>query len=106
MTVTIDTIRREIIRLDPKLSPDDDSYKAAVILLASGVVVGPNIKRLAKFTRYPRLKVAKFSKRLREQGVWRGAKVHGDWFGENGGISFWLDVGVATGMFNVVQEVP
>ncbi len=104
MIVTIDTIRKEVARLDPKLDVESDGYKAAVVLLSS-LQVGPNIKRTAKFAQYPRAKVARFSRNLRKSGVWRGGKLYVEWFEEkNGGIAFWMDVCVAEGLMARIDE--
>ena len=103
MKVTIGRIHEEVARLDPKLlKADEESYKAAVVLLSSAQV-GPNIKRIAKFARYPRATVAQFSRMLRKNRVWRGERIYTNWFDENGGVSFWLDVLAARGF---VERVP
>jgi len=91
-------VRRTIRKMDPTLSPNDDAYKVAAILL-SGLHVGPNIQEIARFTALPRLFVAKVGRCLRANGIWCGVKIAGsEWFDkETGGCAFWLDVNVGLG---------
>ena len=81
-------------------SEGSDSYYAAMVCLAS-VYVGPNIKRISKLLRVPRRWVAKYSKNLRNNKVWVGNRVYGDWLNKkDGGISFCCDVCVAAGLLD------
>lgn len=85
-------------KMDPGLQPDDEAYKATVVLLSS-LEVGPHIQRLKKFTGYPRELLMKFSHFLRKNGVWRGGRVYADWFDEKeGAAALIMDSLVAQGM--------
>lgn len=98
--ITLNFIKREVERIDLGVKPEDDEYKIAVVLLSS-LRVGPNIKRLAKYTKYPRSIIAEFSKNLRKSGIWRGGKIcHSGWFDEDGsgGIAFILDCSAGLGL--------
>jgi len=82
---------------------ESETFKASVVLLSS-VLVGPNIKRISKFTGYPYSLVSEFSKRLRENGVWKGGEIYANWMETNGGIDFLCDSCVAVGMLRRVVE--
>lgn len=89
---------KEVKALDSNLKEEDETFKVAVIVMSS-CIVGPNIQRLSKFTKYPRHYIAPLAKRLRKNGVWVKGKIRCEWFEEEaGGIAFWLDVGVAQGL--------
>jgi len=91
-------IHKEIRRLDPKLEPGSETFNAALVTLSSGVI-GPNIRRLAKFTGLPIRFVTEIGRRLRQGHVWVGNKVSCDWNNkETGGVEFWLDVCVGQGL--------
>lgn len=91
-------IREAVIALDPKLSVDDEAFRVAEILL-SGVQVGTDSKKIAKFLDIPISKVSKCEDNLRENKIWVGNKTHCDWFNkDSGGISFWMDVSCAMGL--------
>ncbi len=79
-----------------EISPNDKCYTPAKILLAS-LVCGPNTDKIAKFINEPRLRVRPIGKIIRESGIWKRDKVCCEWFDENGGIAFLLDVNVASG---------
>ena len=82
---------------DPNINPDDEPYKAAVVLLASANV-GPNDRKIAKLTKYPLALVQEFGDRLRQSRVWKDGKVWCEWDDpESGGVAFWLDVSIAVG---------
>lgn len=96
--LTIKKIKDEVRRLTKDKDEDGEGFRASVILLSS-VNVGPNVKKIAKFTGYPRSFVWKIGKNLRDNGVWRGNKVAaGEWFEKGGGVAFICDSLVAVGM--------
>jgi hypothetical protein len=97
-------IIEEVKRMDPVLTETDEAFTAAVVLLSS-IAVGPNIKRLAKFTQYPRKVIKPFSENLRRNGVWVGGRIYADDWGdeETGGVAFWMDVSVALGFIERVS---
>lgn len=101
--ITLEDLKEEIRRIDPDLAEDDDGYNAVLVLLAS-LAVGPEIKRIAKFTGLRRDLVAWYSRNLRASGVWKRGKIYADWFDEeNGGVALLLDASVAQGY---VKRVP
>jgi CRP-like cAMP-binding protein len=95
--LTLKTLKDEIAHFDPKLKEGEHGYTTYLILLAS-VVVGPNIKKIAKFTQIPREEVQKRGKNLRANGVWTRNKVACEWFEEHGGVAFIADSLVADGL--------
>ena len=96
--MTRDDVEREVLRLDPNLDLSSSTFRSACILLGS-LVVGPNADRVAKFLECPRDPVREVGRRLRENEVWDGGLVYGDWLDpEVGAIGFWLDVCVADGL--------
>lgn len=101
--VTLEQIKKEVKALDPDLEKGE-TFNIALILMSS-CIVGPNIQRLSKFTRFPRSYIAKFSRRLRENRVWVKGKIQCEWFEkEAGGIAFWMDVMVAQGIVTRCKE--
>jgi len=93
----------EVTQIDPDLEIDSNGFRTAVILL-SALAVGPNIKKIAKFTGYTRKEIAERSKNLRKNKIWVGGKTNCDWFGEDGGIEFTCDSLVADGLMNRVEQ--
>jgi hypothetical protein len=90
-----ETIHAHLREAAPQLDPSSSVHQAAVVLLA-GCVVGHNIDRLTRFTALPRPTVAKFARRLVDDGVWRGGEVVREWHGA-ADPAFWNDVAVAEG---------
>ncbi len=99
---TLARIGAEVLRMDPKVDPDSDTFQAAVVLLC-GVVVGPS--KAAAFSGYPASVTGPIVERLRTSGIWKGRQVHhSGWFDEDaGGMAFWMDVCVAEGL---MQRAP
>jgi hypothetical protein len=91
-------VKKEVYRLDPVITEEDDGFKVAVILISS-VIVGANIKRLAIFTHYTREYIAKVGKYFRKNQVWKNGEVDtSEWFKkETGGVAFWMNVAVGQG---------
>lgn len=93
-------IKRAILKDDPNLALDSDTFKSLTVLVASALV-GPNIKRILKLTHIPRAFIAPRSARLRKNGIWVGARVHANW--ENDGyLGLCLDSLVADGYIEAV----
>lgn len=95
------TTKRQVTNMvrkfDPDIAEDEPAFETYSIILAA-LVVGPNVKKIATFLEIPRLSVAKRAKNLREQKVWIGNKIHANWDGEDGGVSFIADCLVADGL--------
>ena len=96
---TIARIRREVKHLDSALPENDESFKAAVVML-SMLVVGTDVPPLSMFTGYAPDFVEPLVERLQANGVvQRDGTIAANWFDENeGGIAFWMDVCVAQGL--------
>lgn len=92
-------IRKQVKLADKALRRDDPAFLSACVLLASGYV-GTSESRISKLLGEPISDVKRIAVRLRRNGIWkRGKIVHSGWFDkETGGISFWCDVAVGTGM--------
>ena len=58
----------------PRAGPEDETERAAVILLAS-YRVGPHIRRIARETGIPISTIQPIARRYREQGIWIDDKV-------------------------------
>jgi uncharacterized protein YodC (DUF2158 family) len=86
--------------LDPDLSQDDYAFQGAVLLMVAALVTGPDVSRLACFTKYPATFVAEISQRMRGAGLWKDGSVESEhWFdGEEWRTAaFWMDVLVGEG---------
>ena len=100
MKVTIQQLRKEVKRLDPNLSEEDEGFSAALVLLAAGNV-GTSWRKIADFTCLDPHLVKLFVSRLQRNKVFTHGKINCEWFDrENGDISFWMDVCVAQGLMN------
>lgn len=86
--------------LDPKLTEDDEAFRAGLVLLTAANV-GANVRRVASFTGFPRREVSAYAARLRANGIWKNGRIHVEWAegGEGSGVAFWCDVNVACGIF-------
>lgn len=93
-------LRKVVRKMDPKLSEQDESFNAALVLVGAAEV-GTNADKIAERTGLARKVVRGYTKRLREQGVFKGDKIACEWHDkEHGGVAFWLDVCVARGLMN------
>ena|GEM_PF-7054342 len=95
---TVSDVRKEVRRLDPKLKEDDRAFWAATVML-SALVVGANVRRLARFTGYGPEFIWSVRDNLRRGGIWRrDGRTRCEWGDpKNGGVAFWIDVAVAMG---------
>jgi len=98
-----ESIKVEVQKIDPDLNPDEDedAFKVAVVLMAAALVTGPDVVRLATFTKYPAVFVAEIDQRMRAAGLWKDGGVEGGhWFkGDEWRVcSFLADVMVAQGL--------
>jgi hypothetical protein len=71
----LEAIKDEVQNLDPDLSQDDYAFQVAVLLMAAALVTGPDVSRLASFTKYPATFVAEISQRMRGAGLWKDGSV-------------------------------
>lgn len=90
------TIYKTIRELDANLSPKEEGFKVACLLLKG--METQNVHILSKFFNYPLPWVEKIAKRLKQNGVWKQGRTYANWHDEeNGGIGFWADVNVGLG---------
>lgn len=75
---TLNTIVNTVKETYPSIRPETERFATYVILLASAVV-GPNIKRVAKFTGLTRDEVSQRAYFLRSNGIWNGNRVYANW---------------------------
>ena len=94
---TVGDVVAELKRLDHNLDPESETFRYALALLSSAIV-GPNIGRIQEFTGLPKRFLQTVSIRARTNKMWIRGKIHADWFGDNGGISFWMDVATVQGL--------
>ncbi len=73
--------------------------RAAAVLLAA-CVVGPCVKRIAKFLVLPRRVVAEFGRSARKNGIWRSSRVSAEYFDKDGGIALCLDTNCLLGLLS------
>lgn len=92
--------RLQLIKLDKDTAPDSDGGHAAVLMLAALKHGCKRVSTLARVTGVPYRDALPIARRLRGAGVWReDGKTHCQWDDPKlGGIAFWCDVAVATGM--------
>lgn len=101
--MTLKMLKAEIHRMDPKLPEGDPAFNSALVMLAT-LKAGTNADAIARFTGLPRAYVRARAKRLRETGIWtRGNQLSCEWFGKDGGVSFWADSLVLDGL---LERVP
>lgn len=94
---TVEYVKKEIAKIDSHLEQHEPAYTTALILL-SALIVGADVKRIAKFTHLPRREVQKRAWNLRRSGIWQGSKALGSWnHYRNGATAFWCDIAVAQG---------
>ena len=95
--MTLDELRAEVKRLDPKLAEDSPSFETAIMLLASAQL-GPDVGSIADFMGVEAASLEERAKHLREARVWDGDMLNVQWWDETSGtVAFWLDVCVAEG---------
>ncbi len=97
--ISLKRLVKEVHRLDPKLSKEDDAFKCAVVLLTAALATGPNVNKVSQFCGYPRTLVRRFASNLRASQVWGHKYIcSSDWNDKkSGGIAFWLDVSIGLG---------
>lgn len=89
-------IKSEVSRI---LEEDSGPTFEVGLMLMSSLVVGPSIKKVSKFTKLPRNKVAPVFRKFRDNRVFVGNRVAAsEWFEEGGGIAFIADTMVGTGL--------
>jgi len=101
MTPTIEDIRKEIRRLDGRLSVASREFMASAVLL-SMLQVGIGPRKLARFTGYSSEQILPIIRNCKRGGLIANGRLRrGDWFGDdgsgNGALYFWLDANVALG---------
>lgn len=97
---------RQIVRkMDENTAPDSVEGHAVALLFAGARHGTRNVRELAAITGVPYESARTLARRLRSNGVWVGGKTRCNWDDpQNGGIAFWMDVCVATGMLNRVRS--
>lgn len=94
---TIESIRSRAAFMDPDLEHGTAAHEAAVLLVAASEI-GQNIDRLARFTGFPRERVARRARRLIDNGVWQEGRTVASWRDNIEDVdSFRADVAVAEG---------
>lgn len=97
----IEDYRQAVRSLDVVLGSDDESFRAAVVLLVRGSMYPDNSdERVAAYCEEPLEWVTEIGDRWRASGVWLpdGQTIAQDYAnGEDGMVAFWLDVLVGLG---------
>ncbi|HLY75516.1 MAG TPA: hypothetical protein VKU80_15455 [Planctomycetota bacterium] len=90
---------KRIVRRILETDEDDPGFVSGVLLFSAATLRRTGVKPLARFTGYPRSVVEPRIRRLRENGVFRGRKVHAGWADpKTGGIAFICDTMIADGL--------
>jgi hypothetical protein len=94
----LESMRADLREIDSSMPEDSDTYRAAMVLLASEFV-GPYPDRIITFTVYPGEFVDAIGVRLWKAKIWEADEVRCEgWFDpETGGIAFVRDVMIAEG---------
>lgn len=94
---SVQSLEGRIRRYNSDIDPGSDTFRAAVLLLAS-LEYGQNVELLARRTGYPRSFVAKCARRLIDNGVWSEGRMVASWSPQDEASgAFWNDVAVAEG---------
>lgn len=94
---TLSALHGRLSFLDPSLEPGSVRYEAALVLIAADAI-GQNVDRLARFTGVARQEVARFARRLVDNGVWQDGNTVSRWRDNPEDVEcFRMDVGVADG---------
>jgi hypothetical protein len=102
-TMTLTEMAALVLELDPNTRAWTHNFKLALILL-SATEVGPDLDKIVEFTGLDYDWVKPRFERLEANGVFKGDKIHCNWFEAGGGdVAFWLDVAVAEGFTQRVQ---
>lgn len=102
MRITKKTVEKEIKKI-VKITPEDARWSTYLFLLSSAVV-GPNIKKIKKFSGLPLASVQKFSKIAHKNKIFVGNKLAVEWFEKNGGIALIADGMVLDGLLERVTK--
>jgi len=98
MKTTKQSLANILRELDPNLSPDDEAYQAAEIMLG-GLTVQFDTPKLAMLTGYPTEFIERIKHNLSRAKILKDGKIHSNWLDkEEGAIIFWIDLAVATGL--------
>lgn len=97
--MNISALKEAVKKADPKLKEEDESFMAAVIMLAPTETNTFDPDELARLLKYRRGFVRFVSSNLVKNGVWKNGKInHSGWFDkESGGVAFWLDTAIGMG---------
>jgi len=99
--------RNQVLKLDKKADPESESGHAAALMLAALTHGCKRVSTLARVTGVPYRAALPLARNLRSNGVWRpDGKTYCEWADPKlGGIAFWTDVAVATGMLRRAHSV-
>ena len=101
--MNLQVVKETLLEIDPSLVGNEvsASYHTAVVVL-SALTCGPDVVRLAKFTKLPREFIATIHQRMIRAGIWTELEVFSDhWHVAPRVINptaFWLDVLVGLGL--------
>jgi hypothetical protein len=99
-----DDLRAQIRGWDPALDETSDEFEAAFVMLAAlyfGTGHGTG-RKLSEFTGVAYERVLEFRRRLSDAGIWQDGRTVAEWDKPRGGeVTFWIDVGVACGLFEM-----
>ena len=98
MKKSMEWIRGEIMKLDPKLSRHNEAFSAACFLMAC-CIIGTKKRALQAFTGFSPHLIDKWYTNATHNGIINSGKVHhSGWFDKNGGeVAFWLDISILLG---------
>lgn len=77
--------------------PGSTEFDLGCVMLTASIV-GINVQKIATFLQRPKSEIQALVDMCRSTGIFKGRTIYAeDWFGENGGIGFNLDIAVAMG---------
>lgn len=98
--LTVEKLKSRIREMDPGLPESDESFKAALVILAATKLGHLDRERLAEFTGIPMDLIEEFGERLIANEAWMpDGSLDRAWQRSADGIDFWMLVAVATGDF-------
>lgn len=101
--LSLETIKRELKKMDKELDLDSEAGQAAIMLL-SALQFGPKIKNIANFMGVKMKDIRKFYENARLNGIFTSNKVRANWFDKDGGVEFWMDVNCCLGLMKRIMK--
>ena len=83
----LDEIVAEVLGIHPNEDSVGDEFRAAVVIVAGGFLVGPFVDRIVAVTGYPCEEVTALCDRMRAAGLWQDDMTIVEWIEDDGSYS-------------------